>query len=185
MQELALAGAKVLNAQAVEFARDRGITIHARSTFQTGPGTLVRKPQQRELRVSGVALDSEILFVHGKSRDQLSQIFHAHGAWPRELWAAEGEVRAIVSLENVHGLAQLLEDLQQAGAQADDGLAQVAVVGTGVGAGRQQLERALLALLPVEASEVLVSPLRIALLIPRESARECLRKLHAEFLEKS
>ncbi len=28
MQELALAGAKVLNAQAVEFARDRGITIH-------------------------------------------------------------------------------------------------------------------------------------------------------------
>jgi len=38
MQELALAGAKVLNAQAVEFARDRGIAIHARSTFQSGRG---------------------------------------------------------------------------------------------------------------------------------------------------
>src|SRR5213076_2705237 len=38
MQELALAGARVLNAQAVEFARDRGIVIHARSTFAPGPG---------------------------------------------------------------------------------------------------------------------------------------------------
>src|SRR5207245_1626412 len=56
MQELALAGAKVLNAQAVEFARDRGITIHARSTFQSGPGSLVKKAAARELRISGVAL---------------------------------------------------------------------------------------------------------------------------------
>src|SRR5207302_6489818 len=41
MQQLALAGAKVLNAQALEFARDKNITIHARSTFQSGPGTKV------------------------------------------------------------------------------------------------------------------------------------------------
>src|SRR5207302_375418 len=56
MQELALAGAKVLNAQAVEFARDRGITIHARSTFVSGPGTLIKKSAVRELRISGAAL---------------------------------------------------------------------------------------------------------------------------------
>ena len=49
MQQLALAGAKVLNAQAVEFARDRGITLHARSTFAPGPGTLVKKAVSREL----------------------------------------------------------------------------------------------------------------------------------------
>src|SRR5438874_5268964 len=63
MQELALGGAKVLNAQAVEFARDRGITIHARSTFVSGPGTLIKKSEGRELRISGVAPDSEILVV--------------------------------------------------------------------------------------------------------------------------
>ncbi|HEY5908361.1 MAG TPA: aspartate kinase, partial [Vicinamibacteria bacterium] len=43
MQELAEAGARVLNAQAVEFAKERGIAIYARSTFG-GPGeTVVRR----------------------------------------------------------------------------------------------------------------------------------------------
>src|SRR4051812_24377944 len=119
MQELALAGAKVLNAQAVGFARDRGITIHARSTFVSGPGTLVRKTAARELRISGVALDNEILAVRGADPAVLAR----HGAWPREMW----DDRAIVSLENVHGLPALLDDLR--GASVEDGLAQVAVVG--------------------------------------------------------
>ena len=38
MQELARAGAKVLNAQAVEFAREKGIAIHARATFGVDGG---------------------------------------------------------------------------------------------------------------------------------------------------
>src|SRR5258708_36190497 len=104
MQELALAGAKVLNAQAVEFARDRGITIHALSTFAPGPGTKVSKSAVRELRLAGVALDAEILVVSGASLAALQK----HGAWPREAW----DDRCIVSLENVHGLSALLDDLR-------------------------------------------------------------------------
>lgn len=42
MQEMADVGAKVLNAQAVEFARRAGIAIHARSTFQPGRESVVR-----------------------------------------------------------------------------------------------------------------------------------------------
>ncbi|MDP1921609.1 MAG: aspartate kinase, partial [Myxococcales bacterium] len=41
MQELATAGAKVLNAQAVEFAREQGIVIHAKSTHSAGTGTRI------------------------------------------------------------------------------------------------------------------------------------------------
>ncbi len=41
MQDLAQAGAKVLNAGAVEFAKQKGITIHALSTFGGGTGTRV------------------------------------------------------------------------------------------------------------------------------------------------
>jgi aspartate kinase len=174
MQELALAGAKVLNAQAVEFARDRGITIHARSTFVTGPGTLVRKNAARELRISGVALDSEILVVRGASLDVLQK----HGAWPREAW----DDRCIVPLENVHGLAALLEDLR--GAEVLQDLAQVSVVGTGIGASKEPLDRALAAL-PAPPRGVLVSPLRIAFLVQREMAKDCVRRLHAEFIERS
>ena len=179
MQELALAGAKVLNAQAVEFARDRGITIHARSTFQSGPGTQVKKSAARELRISGVALDREILVVRGGERGALLEVLARHGAWPRESWDGQ----AIVPLENVHGLPALLEELRPL-ARIEEGLAQVSVVGTGIGASREPLERALraLALLP---RGVLVAPLRLAFLVPREAAEECVRRLHAEFVERS
>jgi aspartate kinase len=174
MQELALAGAKVLNPQAVEFARDRGITIHARSTFQSGPGTLVRKAAARELRISGVSMDAEILVVRGADPAVLAR----HGAWPRESWAD----RCIVSLENVHGLPALLADL--AGAECEQGLAQVAVVGTGIGASKEPLDRAHKAL-DLQPRSVLISPLRIAFLVPREAAKDCVRKLHAEFIERT
>ncbi len=43
MQEMSEAGAKVLNAQAVQFAKDANIAIYARSTFNPGKETIVRK----------------------------------------------------------------------------------------------------------------------------------------------
>ena len=174
MQELALAGAKVLNAQAVEFARDRGITIHARSSFAPGPGTKISRSASRELRISGIALDEGILVVRGAELSILAK----HGAWPREAW----DDRCIISLENVHGLPALLLDLQ--GAEVHQDLAQVAVVGTGIGASRDPLDRALRAL-ELAPRGVLVSPLRIAFLVPREAAKDCVRRLHAEFIERS
>jgi aspartate kinase len=177
MQELALSGARVLNAQAVEFARDRGITIHARSTFAPGPGTRIQRTASRELRISGVALDSDILVVRGRDRSVLEAL-HRHGAWPREF----RDGHAIVSLENVHGLPSLLAELQPLAA-VEEGLAQVSVVGAGIGASREPLDRALRAL-GIEPREVLIAPLRIAFLVPRDAAKDCVRRLHAEFVDK-
>jgi len=178
MQELALAGAKVLNAQAVEFARDRGITIHARSTFSAGPGTRVsRSSGVRELRISGVAMDAEILVVRGPA-EKLRGVLQAHSAWPREMW----DDRALVPLENVHALPALLEELRGF-ASLEEGLAQVAVVGCGIGASKEPLDRALRAA-GVVPHVVLVAPLRIALLVPRAEAKDVVRRLHAEFIEK-
>ncbi|MFN2549228.1 MAG: aspartate kinase [Myxococcales bacterium] len=174
MQELALAGAKVLNAQAVEFARDRGITIHARSSFQSGPGTVVRKSATRELRISGIALDAEVLVVRGAPLELLQK----HGAWPREAW----DDRAIVPLENVHGLPALLADLR--GYEVSNDLAQVSIVGTGIGASKEPLDRALAAL-ELTPRSTLVAPLRIAFLVPRDAAKDCVRRLHSEFIERS
>ena len=59
MQELAAAGAKVLNAQAVEFAREKGIVIHARSTHGTGVGTRI-EAQSAVGRVKGVTCESDL-----------------------------------------------------------------------------------------------------------------------------
>jgi aspartate kinase len=184
MQELALAGARVLNAQAVEFARDRGIVIHARSTFAAGPGTRIAPRTSRELRISGVAQDPDLLVVRAEDGAALTQVLHEHGAWPRELWLDGASARlALVPLENVHGLQVLLEALRKTpGVSVEEGLAQVAVVGSGIGTSRDELSRALRAV-RLSPRAVLVSPLRIALLVPRGEAAECVRRLHAEFIE--
>jgi aspartate kinase len=171
MQELALAGAKVLNAQAVEFARDRGIVLHPRSTFGGGTGTKVVPGAPRELRISGIALDPEILLVRGEALQLLAK----HGAWPREAW----DDRFIVSLENVHSLPSLLAALP-----SYQELAQVSIVGTGIGTSPEPLQRALKAL-GEPPRGTLISPLRLGFLVPREIAKDCVRKLHAEFIERS
>ncbi len=70
-QELAEAGAKVLNAQAVEFAKERGIAIYARATASPLPGddpaadgTVVRKNAPRMPgTVVGVASERDTLLL--------------------------------------------------------------------------------------------------------------------------
>jgi len=186
MQELALAGARVLNAQAVEFARDRGIVIHARSTFEPGPGTQIAPHASRDLRISGVAQDLDLLVVRAEDGAALADLLQKHGAWPRELWLDGPSARlALVPLENVHGAPVLVGALRAAsGVTVEEGLAQVSVVGSGIGASREELSRALRAA-EVVPRAVLVSPLRIALLVPRGEAAQCVRRLHAEFVERS
>jgi len=63
MQELAESGAKVLNAQAVEFAKERGIAIYARAT-RGGGETVVRKfPPRTPGRVVGVTSEAGLVLL--------------------------------------------------------------------------------------------------------------------------
>src|SRR5437762_2974784 len=70
-QELAEAGAKVLNAQAVEFAKEKGIAIYARATSSPLPGadpaadgTVVRRHAPRQPgMVVGAATEKDVLVV--------------------------------------------------------------------------------------------------------------------------
>jgi aspartate kinase len=74
-QELAESGAKVLNAQAVEFAKEAGIAIYARATAAPLPGddpsvdgTVVRKHAPRVPgTVVGVASERDVLVLHADS----------------------------------------------------------------------------------------------------------------------
>src|SRR3989442_1456741 len=79
-QELAESGAKVLNAQAVEFAKDSGIAIYARATASalpgadpTADGTVVRRDSPRAPGVVvGVASERDVLILEmeGRSKDR-------------------------------------------------------------------------------------------------------------------
>ncbi|MBS2025431.1 MAG: aspartate kinase, partial [Deltaproteobacteria bacterium] len=189
MQELAQAGAKVLNAQAVEFARDRGITIHARSTFQSGPGTQVAKTARRELRISGVAIETDLLVVRasgGAMFGELMRLLHANGAWPREVWSDNAATFALVPLENVHGPEALLKALKEFTGPSIDvrrGLGQVSIVGSGLGASLEPFARAQEALKDFKVFATLTGPLRLSFLLPKESGKDAVRKLHDAFVE--
>ena len=74
-QELAESGAKVLNAQAVEFAKEKGIAIYARATASPLPGAdPVRRRHRRPPRrrrgqpgtVVGVASERDVLVLAGE-----------------------------------------------------------------------------------------------------------------------
>lgn len=60
MLELAASGAGVLNLRAVEFARNHGVVIHCRSSFNDTPGTIVREADEtmEQAIISGVACDA-------------------------------------------------------------------------------------------------------------------------------
>ena len=73
-QEMAEAGAKVLNAQAVEFAKEKGIAIYARATSGPLPGpdpssdgTVVRKsPPRMPGTVVGVASERDLIVLDSR-----------------------------------------------------------------------------------------------------------------------
>ena len=47
MLEMSASGAGVLQLRSVEYARNHGVRIHCRSSFDDGPGTLVALPKRR------------------------------------------------------------------------------------------------------------------------------------------
>jgi aspartate kinase len=75
MQEMSEAGAKVLNAQAVQFAKEAQIAIYARSTFQQGRETIVRKfPSGLSKGVKAVVYENDISKIEYFNNDDEKSI---------------------------------------------------------------------------------------------------------------
>jgi aspartate kinase len=99
-QELAESGARVLNAQAVEFAKEKGIAIYARATASSLPGadpstdgTVVRRhPPRMPGAVVGVASERDVLLIH-VAREAFSQV--AREAFSRAVPAVDSGSAAV------------------------------------------------------------------------------------------
>src|SRR5512137_852627 len=105
MQELARAGAKVLNAEAVEFAREKGIAIHARATSGSAAETVVRGHAAPGGRVAGVTSQKGLALVEvpwGGLAPALGALSR-RGAAPSDVVAHGGRALAVIPLDNVHG----------------------------------------------------------------------------------
>ncbi len=110
MQALAQAGAKVLNPQAVEFARTTGIAIRARSSFGGEEETVVRAGRGAD-RIAGVAVEKELALVDvpAPSSSRARALLAAAQAPAATVEGEAGRVVLAVALENVHGVAPLAE----------------------------------------------------------------------------
>ena len=194
MQELAESGARVLNAQAVEFAKERGIAIYARAT-RGGGETVIRKfPPRAPGRVVGVASESGLMAVEapGSELAALLAELDAHQAGGKQLLVhghgPQARASLVLSLENLHDFPRLRERLRArlgAGLRLTEGLGAVSAIGAGINAGFQNLRKTLgvLAEWGVVPSAVSTSSFRISLLLPEPVLPEAVRRLHRALVE--
>jgi aspartate kinase len=197
-QELAESGARVLNAQAVEFAKTSGIAIYARATGSALPavdpsadGTVVRKNAPRAPgSVAGVASERDLFVLQAPgdpmmlvdlldARSVVGKQLHAAG-----FGAAGDGVTLVVSRENLHDEERVRRAVADAfgdRAQLIDNVGAVSVVGAGINASYANLRRGTAALrqAQIEPQGLSTSSFRITWLVPRASLDDAVRALHA------
>ncbi len=195
MQELAESGAKVLNAQAVEFAKARGIAIYARAT-RGGGETVVRKfPPRMPGRVVGVASESGLVAVTTATNSDGPALTLDLLGWLDERqvsgkqllfqeWPARGGAGSLVlPLENLHDFPMLRRDLAcRFGdrVQLREGIGAVSAIGAGINATFGNLRRAcdVVTRLRAPILGVSTSGFRISLLLEEGVLRDAVRALH-------
>jgi aspartate kinase len=208
-QELAESGAKVLNAQAVEFAKEAGIAIYARATAAPLPGldpsvdgTVVRKHAPRVPgTVVGVASEKDVLVVafqagsplerEGVSRGDAHAVLallDEHRVAGKQLHVADGRMTMVVSRENLHeeGRVRAAIEARFAGqVTIADTLAAVSVVGAGINASFQNVRRGsdALAAAGIKAEGIATSSFRITWMIDSLRIDDAVRLLHRTFIQ--
>jgi len=190
MQELARAGAKVLNAEAVEFAREKGITIHARATAGSAAETLVRGHAAPGSRIAGVASQKNLALVEVPwgGLDAALDALARRGAIVADVAAHGGRALAVIPLDNVHEWAAARAELLAAVPDAavdDRDAGSVSVVGTRAGTGPGVLREVLAAMREAgeEPRALLATSVRVTAWCSAGRAPEVVRALHGRLVE--
>jgi aspartate kinase len=195
-QEMAEAGAKVLNAQAVEFAKEKGIAIYARATSGPLPGpdpssdgTIVRQsPPRMPGTVVGIASERDVVILDSNAEaTAILALLDERGVPGKQLHAFDNRTTVAISRDNLHDEAQLRDTLQQQladGTTLIDGLAAVSVVGTGINATYRNVRAGYETLRAsgIEPRGMATSSFRITWMIPRQRMDEAVRALHRRFV---
>jgi aspartate kinase len=200
LQEMAECGAKVLNAQAVEWARRAGIAIYARASF--GPVDASGEPErQTVVRKLQPSEDSRARAVVGETNAALVTLRPGEGGLAatcralaqagvpvRDLALSDRGASFVVPLSNVPDWQKARERLAASStwgeARIDMDAAVVSVVGDGLTESGEPLGRLVEALAArgIEPREVRASPLRLRAILARSQADEAQRALHAAFV---
>ncbi len=176
-QELAESGAKVLNAQAVEFAKERSIAIYA--------GVVAGVASERDVLVLEDDRSAEAFALQ-----EILAFLDEHKVAGKQLHATGNRLALVISRENLHE-----EDRVRAGlatrfgtrVRLVDHLGALSVVGAGINASFNNVRQGSAALsgAGVAIEGVSTSSFRITWMIDRARLNESVRLLHRTFIEQT
>ena len=198
-QEMAESGAKVLNAQAVEFAKERGIAIYARATKSQLPGadpsadgTVVRRnPPRTPGTVVGVASERDVLVIESDApAGELLQALDEHHVAGKQLHVSTDTAHAtlLISRENLHGeesVQRMLRARFGDRIRFAEGLGAVSAIGAGINATYANVRAGLSVLqgADIACRGLSTSSFRITWMVPGADVDRSARALHARFVE--
>ncbi|MCA9539057.1 MAG: aspartate kinase [Myxococcales bacterium] len=193
MQVLADAGAKVLNAEAVEWARRHDIEIVCSATHgPRTPGTRIRSGGGLEhARVAAITDHPGLIYLEPQvpgapAPAELEGLLVAHGASDAQVWRLLNAWAAVVPRQNIHGHRAFREAIDALGGVAvREDLTLVAVVGRALTAPPAVMPIALSALAHagVEVRGQMLDPHRLAFLVEAVRAKDAVRALHLALVE--
>lgn len=188
LQEMAEGGAKVICAQAVEWARKRGITIHARSTFDRGRETVIRPAGQARPGARAVCAEQKLVHLAWPGSDVAAVLsgLAEVGLTFKDLSQSPRGGSALVPLLNVpspdastRALAQRLPDTT-----ITENVSSVSVVGDGLADSARHLEAFISALGSAGAKPLAIvgGPLRLTGVVTGDAVASAQRAIHAAFV---
>jgi len=201
MLEMAASGAGVLQMRSVEFARNHGVTIHCRSSFNDSPGTIVKEADEtmEQAIISGVTHDTSEAKVTIKDVPDMpgvaAQVFSA---------MAESNVNVDMIIQNVsedgttdisftvpkddlvrarRAVAVIVAKLGARDFSVDESIAKVSLVGAGMkthpGVAAKMFST--LADSGVNIDLISTSPIRISCVISASQVTDAVLALHGAF----
>jgi aspartate kinase len=204
MLEMSASGAKVLQLRSVEYARNNGVRIHCRSSFEDGPGTLVVSEEESEKETVEQPFVTAVTHSDGEARVTLTGVRDEPGVAGRIFTAlAEAGINVDVIIQNEpvgdNALADLSftvdrSDLTGAtdtvgaldvsqGLRAEERIGKVSIVGAGMrshpGVAAKVFE--VLGGEGINIEMISTSPIKISCVISADRVPDAVRALHQAF----
>lgn len=202
MQEMSNAGAKVLNAQAVQFAKEKQIAIYARSTFDRKRESVIRRIEKGAVKgVKSVVSEEKITRVRISGERSLEYFyktlkhFEEHNIAIKELHTAEAledkfpsRASFVVSSGNIYSWDEVkknLEDEFQDNIRFDSEYSAISLIGDGLNVDNTILI-GIMNLLKKEGIQIggfSTTSFRISFLVPKVRLKEAVSLCHKRWIE--
>jgi aspartate kinase len=203
MLEMSASGAGVLQLRSVEYARNHGVTIHCRSSFEDGPGTVIQDEEMTMER----PLVTAVTHSTAEARITLERLPDRPGVAGRVLTAlADANVNVDMIIQNEpeseghsadmsvtvprddveiarEALEGLKDELGFAAVNPDAQMGKVSLVGAGMRSHPGVAAKALTVLgnAGVNIEMISTSPIKISCVIREEHVATAVRELHTAF----